>query len=670
MIPSLRIGSKLRHLIALAKSVSKSEAALVSECCYDLLDADESTHGYLSSASCLNNDGVPLQLCLTSSSQGSGLRIIGDPGSYLSSSEDRLRSSKDTLLRILERSGASELQPVSSSTLSLLLPSSEAERNNYKNGFVWIAAGPDQPGVAFYCELAPLGIVKGWETIDRWLMEILPSVVQANQLLSVLRTHCVAASAGLEGSSLRNTRAKIYFRLREAMSLNDLGIDLFASSRMQDFLAIAMEANGVDLDGLVMSIGFSLSSGSLVDAKIDLCGHCLNHSIGEWVSVLGQLTDRFSLPAFDLSALKKYSDIEVAFIGMGLTSDHKPRLNLYLKHAALSGPVNAEEIRRSIIDATSYFLSTQREDGSWHDYHLPVGSSDQWVTAYIGLALAQAGKAFDHEQALSAAMRAAKWLLSERPYNSGWGYNGMTGPDADSTAIAIALFDELGIEVAEDDRTFLRDHWRGDEGVATYEGPEAWGSGHWDVTPFAYAGLNEGDRRAFRDSFERALEANQQANGFWRSYWWRNPYYSTLVTLEVLEQFGLDEPDFTLEENTAPLRVDNAFDLGCYIGIEWLRDPLDERLDSHLRSLLSWQNRDGSWDGSHNLRVTDHSCYEPWIEPKGQYYCDERSSLTTATIIRVLTRITCHMASNSTAAKMEEWRSVTSKAIHQPISLN
>lgn len=637
MIPSARIGQKARRLISLAEQLAV-EPGRMADCCYQLIDADSSVKGFFPGASCLNNDGTPLQLCLTSGHKGIVLRAIGDPGAFYGSTEERYNSSMQTLFSVIESNDAQELTPLAKETIALLIPQAYEERNAYKQGFVWIAASPDQPGIAFYLEMACLGLENAWLAVERWLARVLPSPDAARRIVKTLSRHCVVASAGLEGSTVANTRAKIYFRLLKPIGLGALGVDIFSSTEMKDFLSIAMGLYEVDREGLVMSVGFSLLTGELADAKIDLCGHCLTHTPGEWSSVVRQITCRFSLAPLDTDPVLESGEYQVAFIGLGLTTDNEPRLNLYAKHNAPSGAPELDELRSALADAVGYLQSIQNQDGSWTDFHLPVGVSDQWVTAYASLALAQCGETPGSSSA-AAAVKGAMWLSENRTYKEGWGYNGATGPDSDSTAIAIALFDELEMTVAEQDRAFLSNHWRDGDGISTYDGPEAWGAGHWDVTPWGYHGMLPEDRELYREQFLLALSNNRLGNGFWRAYWWRNPYYSTFVTLEVLERLGIPEPEAAFHQPAPSIQIDNPFDLGCYIGIESLRDPSDHRIGGHLRTLLNWQEGDGRWRCAANLRVTGRSCYAPWDRPEGAYYEDQKSVLTTATIARILSRI-------------------------------
>lgn len=639
MLHSLRLTSKVKQIVSLAHQLAHCEPSIVDECCYDLLGVASADEEYLPNASILNNDGVPLQLCLTSSQNGTDLRIIGDPGTNVTQTESRYLASVQAIRRSIERGNALELAVASDVTIKLLLPTTKVKRSLYTKGFAWVAMRPGLPGMAFYVEMAPLDHKKAWECVNRWLRHILPNTVVATGILARIIPYTVVASAGIEGSSLMDARAKVYFRFIAEPNLTDLQMGLFSSWEIQEFLALIKYSSGVDAKGLVMSIGFSMATGVLLDAKLDVCGHCLNHALPEWAAITQAITDRFSLAPVDMNPLLHSEGYDVAFIGLGVTVDRQVRLNLYIKHSVRRAAPAPEEIEEALIDGIRYLCFMQREDGSWIDFDLPVGNSDQWVTAYVALALAQAGKALLIDQAKVCSSNGAAWLMRSRPYRAGWGYNKRTGPDTDSTAIAIALLDELYIPVPENDRAFLGEHWQDGEGLSTYRDSAAWAAGHWDVTPLGYLGLSSEDQAKYRGQFIAALANNRTGNGFWRSYWWRNPYYTTLVTLETLDRLRIKEPEWTSKASEESLHIDNAFDLACYLGIGFVRDPFGKKIDIRLRDLLNWQDRNGSWPGASNLRVTEQSCYEPWKDPKGSYYKDHFGLFTTATVIRVLTRI-------------------------------
>jgi hypothetical protein len=636
MTRSARLRSKVGQLMSVAQQLSSAPSATVKHLCDQILGLPEEQVDYCTNASCLNNDGVPLQLCLSADRQGTKLRLIGDPGVHIEDLESRYQSAQTSLDRCLDGSDLMALSPLVTSTLAQFIPDCPIARSHYHQGFMWLALSPDQPGMAFYLETSPLG--KGvWETVRAWLVAVLPSVEIASGVIAKLQDHCVVVSVGLEGHDFDHCRAKVYFRLAESIALDQLGIDQLIQSEMMEFLQLAMGDFGVDREGLVMSIGFSVNRGDLIDVKIDLCGHCLAYTNSEWLDVIEGLTQRFGLKPLQLDDVLLHHSVEVAFIGLGLDRNLQPRLNVYLKATDPQGFPTQTEIVAAIADGVRYLCELQQENGAWVDYpQLPVGASDQWVTAYVGYALAQQGT----QPAWAAAQRGGRWLSTERTYPAGWGYNAMTGPDADSTAMTLSLLRELDWPIAPEDQAFLRGCWRSAGGLATYDhGPGAWGDVHWDVTPIGYLGLTETDQQALRESFLKGLWHNRMEDGMWRAYWWRQPYYSTWLTLEVLIRLDLPEPNLPRHLPAQPIAVDNPFDLSCLIGIEFCRGKPLAQLGRYLRSLLSWQSQDGRWAGHPNLRVTDPTCHNPWERSQGEYYSDQAATITTATVLRVLTNL-------------------------------
>jgi hypothetical protein len=641
-----RMQRRIDLMTSLAATLAEGAGEDAAALCDCLLAEDRTALEGADTRSCLNNDGTPIQPCLTADRRTTGFRIVCDPGADRPDTEARFAATRNAVRQALDRTSASALAVLCETTIDSLIPACPERRAVYRNGFAWLAASPGRPGLALYCELAPQALDADWLAVRNWLTRVLPDGAPAAAIVDRLSQFCVAASAGIEGVTPESARAKIYFRLKEPTALSELGVHLLAAEPMTRFIRMAMGSREVDLDGLVMSVSFNTKTGELADAKADLCGHCLTHGAPHWIEILRGICDSFGLRALDLGPVAAGSDLEIAFVGMGLTADLSPRLNVYLKPAPITGPPADSEMRDALSDAIEFLRAAQSDEGAWWDYRLPVGSSDQWVSAYVGLALAEADRLATFPEARRAALAAAYWLRERRTYAAGWGYNGVTGPDSDTTGLAVALCDVLDLPVAEADRRFLAERWRAAEGIATFDGPNAWGVGHWDVTPVGYLGLNSQDRERLASAFCDALHANRMPTGFWRSYWWRNPYYSTFNTLDVLDALGFEEPA-GLVESQAALIVDNPFDLACYIGIEFLRNPVDPRIGLHVRALLNWQSRHGSWAGSANLRVTDDSCYAPWDEPSGTYYADERGLLTTATAIRVLSRLLSGRAQNS-----------------------
>ena len=296
--------------------------------------------------------------------------------------------------------------------------------------------------------------------------------------------------------------------------------------------------------------------------------------------------------------------------------------------------------RDSCASALEYLVRCQQPDGHWIEYRLPVGSSDQWVTGFVGFACADSARRLrlpESHQAYGAVERAARSLAANRTYACGWGFNGTTGPDADSTAWALRLHAALNLPIRSDDIEFLRSHWIEGEGFATYRRDDAWGDAHPDVTPAVMLALPAAAREELRRDVLAAVRSSRSSDGTWPSYWWRTAHYSTAANAELLHELCADDG----AESISLHPFISCFDVACA-----LLTACFTRTDAPLRAalaagLLALQQEDGSWAGGEDLRVTDPACRRPWEEPAGRLYRDGKGLMTTAACARALA---CHAA--------------------------
>jgi Prenyltransferase and squalene oxidase repeat len=297
-----------------------------------------------------------------------------------------------------------------------------------------------------------------------------------------------------------------------------------------------------------------------------------------------------------------------------------------------------QQIELAIQHAADYLIRRQDLDGHWEEYALPVGASDAWVTAYIGLALHSAAQRRKDLLAGEAARRAAVWLHSNRPYPAGWGYNSRTGPDADSTAHALALLRATGLPAKDQDLGWLLDRWQPGGGFATFDGPEAWGVAHPDITAICFHALPSHHQALLGEDVVEYLRRTRRSDGSWPSYWWSTCFYSSFACLSLLRCLEPQTPQMTLTAFQELDRVQSAFDLAFVLGIAVLQNDID-LLPPLLGELLRYQSQDGGWKGAQTLRVTAWSCYSPWDEPKGKLYADTGGLISTATVLSILARV-------------------------------
>ncbi|MEB0133837.1 prenyltransferase/squalene oxidase repeat-containing protein [Actimicrobium sp. CCC2.4] len=299
-----------------------------------------------------------------------------------------------------------------------------------------------------------------------------------------------------------------------------------------------------------------------------------------------------------------------------------------------------DAILRGAMDrAIAYLLSRQAADGHWEDYCLPVGSSDAWVTGYVGVALAESDDRMAVRRSTDAA---ACWLETRRPYPQGWGYNNRTGPDADSSAFALMLLQRTGKTPLPADLDWLRRYRHAGGGFATYLRDDAWGIPHSDVTATALLALEAGTSDDARQDVLDLIARTRDADGTWPSYWWRTCHYATWWTLRLLRAAGAaPEGRVPVVDTIEQRAIHGAFDLALVTGIASLQQASNTLIATLVNELTGLQRPDGAWTGSAHLRVTDPDCARPWTAEVacGHLYIDEDHLISTATALRVLAQV-------------------------------
>lgn len=296
-------------------------------------------------------------------------------------------------------------------------------------------------------------------------------------------------------------------------------------------------------------------------------------------------------------------------------------------------------VSSAIARGVRYLERSQTRNGSWSDYRLPVGASDAWVTAYAGWSLSRVAHLTRHSAADDAAARASAWLRTDRPYSAGWGYNSTTGPDADSTGLAIALFDDRGDPVADADRHFLASMWtREGGGFATYPNrDDSWSRPRVDVIFPAFLGLPADCRTAWSTDAVAHVERARAKDGLWWGFWWAGPWYVTWTALALFDALHAPLPSFDPKQDWPVPRT--ALQTAFLAGVmhRWRIPEMRDRL---VDRLIQYQEADGLWEGGFDLRVTDPDCDAPWERnDSGVLYRDTAATVTTASVLRILAEV-------------------------------
>jgi squalene-hopene/tetraprenyl-beta-curcumene cyclase len=327
------------------------------------------------------------------------------------------------------------------------------------------------------------------------------------------------------------------------------------------------------------------------------------------------------------------------------------------------------DLDAAIRSALDHLRGARWHSGWWEDFDTLAGPSRDWVTAYVGAALAESGD----DAAYSMAEGAWRLLARHTRPQGGWGYNPSVPPDADSTAWALRLAAALGVDADEPrvaaGNAFVTGHVLPAGGVTTFaaDGPiraftrvgpsvsfEGWCTAHACVSAVV-GGLDLPTTPTVLDYLRRT----QRADGSWPAYWWKGNGYATALAVEALAGAGNPEdiPAIdqaarwavgVLERRTFPRP--SSFETAWCARVLLLRhednDDAATALEHALTSLVETQRSQGSWPPSAKLRippphVVDPEMWDAWEwngRGGGSVQVDAGGAFTAATVLGALTR--------------------------------
>lgn len=306
-----------------------------------------------------------------------------------------------------------------------------------------------------------------------------------------------------------------------------------------------------------------------------------------------------------------------------------------------SAPLAPAEPPRSrgeaIEAAVGFLLAARRQDDLWDDFRLVNGSSDEWVSAFVGLALARLER-----PALAAVLDQTRRAIEARwRPGSGWSYNAVSPADADSTAWALKFLNAVAPQSGCIDgaRAFLASHRLADGGIATYAPSTPIRIGAVAVAAPGWRGSHDCVAANAAPLLDGALDGylreRQQPEGCWHAMWWKTEAFATAL---ALDSFGADAAVTQRAIGWARaqgLSTASPFDRAWLAAIMMRGDKDDCASAAAMLDLLAAEQRDdGSWvAGAPMLFPAPDSAGR---DPGGAVLLDIRRSFTTAAVLTVM----------------------------------
>ncbi|MEW5955538.1 MAG: prenyltransferase/squalene oxidase repeat-containing protein, partial [Candidatus Micrarchaeota archaeon] len=211
-------------------------------------------------------------------------------------------------------------------------------------------------------------------------------------------------------------------------------------------------------------------------------------------------------------------------------------LFLCFSYAMVQATEREQRIRASVLDALDFLAERQSLDGSWRDFYMPPlhSTADEWVTAYVALAVSKAKeKGFSTPASDEALRKALDFLKATKRPDGGWAYGrAWNQSDADSTAFAVRVLHREAPDFDLTDSIALLKAHEKNGGYSTYVEPPyflrecgAWCEAVPDVSASVAIGLKEARTEFTETTTVQHLLSQQRREGYWQAYWWPDKFY-------------------------------------------------------------------------------------------------------------------------------------------------
>jgi hypothetical protein len=285
-------------------------------------------------ASRLNNDGSPLQICISAGPTATAAHLIADPGSDEPDASAHHARGMACVLGVTSGQTDDMGRDAVARCIAMNLPADPAAAGELAVGTIWLGLPIQGPGLTVYLNAAWGARAAQWERVAAWLhAEGVPAAL-SQSAIGTLRPIARPVSIGLDVLSGAPLRLKVYFRLTRAVKLDAFSDPAWTSEAVLDFLQETVRDRRLPPSGLVFCAEFLRDAAHLVGIKVDVCAHCLRYDVRDWVHVLPRISGALGTLPFQMACWAAGQDAEIAVVGVGRRIDGEVRCNLYLKGRA------------------------------------------------------------------------------------------------------------------------------------------------------------------------------------------------------------------------------------------------------------------------------------------------------------------------------------------------
>lgn len=283
--------------------------------------------------SLLNNDGTPLELCISLSSAGVRLKLLGDPHTGLAPAQRFEAAIRDAQTLVSTRASAALFERFRC-TMDATLPPLDRLDELLPNGAIWLAGELGASGgAALYTCLEWAARAQRWQLIRDWLQQMVSNPDGFTRVIESLSPTSSPICAAVAGGDSERYKVKVYARFDGNHLPDPLPIDGLNGPRVGAFLSRTVQGRVLPASSYLGATAFT-PNGELSSVKLDVCGHCVPRTPRHWQETLTDLESVFELPKFPLEDVLEMNPVEVAYVGVGVSTHGVWRLNVYLKSSS------------------------------------------------------------------------------------------------------------------------------------------------------------------------------------------------------------------------------------------------------------------------------------------------------------------------------------------------